>query len=92
MHVSQPTPTRKRLPDRRGSLTFPIEVNGLKFTATASTYPDGTIGEVFLTNALQYGLPLDVIRKTLMRDAKGRASGPLGAALDVLAADDGGAS
>ncbi len=35
--------------------------------------------------ALQYGVPLDVIRKALMRDERGRASGPLGAALDLLA-------
>jgi hypothetical protein len=35
--------------------------------------------------ALQYGVPLDVIRKALMRDSQGRASGPLGAALDIIA-------
>jgi hypothetical protein len=103
---------RKRLPNRRGSLTFPIEVNGLRFTCTASQYLDGTIGEVFLTNhkagsaagilasdaavvcsiALQYGVPLKVIRRALMRDTQGRASGPLGAALDRLADDEGGAA
>jgi hypothetical protein len=41
---------RKRLPARRASVTFDIEVNGLTFTATASRYTDGTIGEVFLTS------------------------------------------
>src|SRR5271155_1437496 len=40
--------------------------------------------------ALQYGVPLEIIRRALMRDGGGRPSGPLGAALDVLA-DDGGA-
>jgi ribonucleoside-diphosphate reductase alpha chain len=35
--------------------------------------------------ALQHGVPLDVIRRALMRDAQGRASGPLGVALDLLA-------
>jgi hypothetical protein len=40
--------------------------------------------------ALQYGVPLDVIRRALMRDSQGRASGPLAAALDIIA--DGGAS
>jgi hypothetical protein len=35
--------------------------------------------------ALQFGVPLDVIRKALMRDSRGRPSGPLGAALDILA-------
>jgi hypothetical protein len=79
---------RQRLPNRRGSLTFDIENNGLKFTCTASRYADGTVGEVFIVNhkagsaagimasdaavvcsiALQYGVPLDVIRKALMRD------------------------
>jgi hypothetical protein len=42
--------------------------------------------------ALQYGAPLDVIRRALMRDAQGRASGPLGAALDRIAGDDGGSA
>jgi hypothetical protein len=35
--------------------------------------------------ALQYGAPVDVIRKALCRDARGKASGPLGVALDLLA-------
>jgi hypothetical protein len=35
--------------------------------------------------AIQYGIPLDVIRKALMRDSQGRASGPLGTALDIIA-------
>jgi hypothetical protein len=37
--------------------------------------------------ALQYGCPLDVLRKALSRDARGNASGPLGAALDILDKD-----
>ena len=35
--------------------------------------------------ALQYGVPIDVIRRSLMRDSQGRASGPLAAALDLIA-------
>jgi hypothetical protein len=35
--------------------------------------------------ALQHGVPLEVIRRALMRDARGVASSPLGAALDLLA-------
>jgi hypothetical protein len=35
--------------------------------------------------ALQYGVPLDVIRKALMRDSQGRPNGPLGTALDAIA-------
>jgi hypothetical protein len=96
---------RRRLPNRRGSETFEIESQGLKFTVTASRYDDGGLAEVFLQNhkagsmaginaqdaavvasiALQYGVPLDVIRKALMRDSQGRASGPLATALDLLA-------
>lgn len=34
--------------------------------------------------ALQYGVPVDIIRKALMRDSRGRPNGPLGAALDLL--------
>lgn len=36
--------------------------------------------------ALQHGVPLDTIRRALLRDARGVASGPLGVALDMIAA------
>ena len=39
---------------------------------------------VICSIALQYGVPLDVIRKALMRDSRGLASSPLGVALDML--------
>jgi hypothetical protein len=35
--------------------------------------------------ALQFGADVDTIRKALCRDGQGRASGPLGVALDLLA-------
>jgi hypothetical protein len=35
--------------------------------------------------ALQFGADLETVRKALCRDSQGRASGPLGVALDVLA-------
>src|SRR5215469_13107551 len=35
--------------------------------------------------ALQYGVPLAVIRRALMRDARGCPSGPLATALDAIA-------
>jgi hypothetical protein len=38
--------------------------------------------------ALQFGCPLDVLRKAMMRDGKGRASGPLGQALGQIANDE----
>jgi hypothetical protein len=39
--------------------------------------------------ALQYGVPLDVIRKALLRDSRGVASSPLGCALDIIASKGG---
>lgn len=36
--------------------------------------------------ALQFGADIETIRKALCRDVRGNASGPLGAALDMLAA------
>src|SRR2546430_685001 len=40
---------------------------------------------VIASIALQFGIPVDVIRKALLRDSQGRASSPLGAALDRIA-------
>jgi hypothetical protein len=37
--------------------------------------------------ALQYGCPLEVLRNALLRDAHGRPSTPLGAALDAIAGE-----
>jgi hypothetical protein len=34
--------------------------------------------------ALQFGCPVDVLRKALSRDSQGRASSPVGAALDKI--------
>jgi ribonucleoside-diphosphate reductase alpha chain len=102
---------RRRLPNRRASLTFEIESQGLSFTCSASWFADGSLAEVFLQNhkagsmaginaqdsavvcslALQHGVPLETIRRALMRDSRGDASGPLGVALDLVAAMDGAA-
>jgi hypothetical protein len=38
--------------------------------------------------ALQFGVPVDVIRKALLRDSLGRPSSPLGCALDAIAGKD----
>ena len=95
---------RLRLPNRRPSETFALECAGLKYTATVSRFPDGRIGELFLSNhknnsgadvaaraaaiafsfAVQYGADPEAIRRALCRDSRGNASGPLGAALDIL--------
>jgi hypothetical protein len=37
--------------------------------------------------ALQFGVPLEIIRRALMRDSHGRPNGPLGVALDLLAGE-----
>jgi hypothetical protein len=39
---------RRRLPNRRASFSFDIEVAGLRYTATVGHFPDGSIGELFL--------------------------------------------
>jgi hypothetical protein len=95
---------RRRLSDRRGSLTFTLQAGGPNFTATVSRFADDTLGEIFLQNhkadstagimasdaaiaaslALQFGCPLETLRKALCRDARGNATGPLGLALDML--------
>src|SRR5258707_3951459 len=41
---------RRRLPNRRASITFTFEVGGLTYTATVSRYSDGEIGELFINN------------------------------------------
>jgi hypothetical protein len=102
---------RRRLPNRRPSISFDIAVGGLKYKATASYFPDGRVGELFLSNtkpssqsdvnardagvaaslALQFGCPLDVLQRALLRDVQGRASSPLGEAIDRLAAEHGAA-
>ena len=100
--------TRERLPNRRASISFELEVAGQRYTATVSRFADGRIGELFLMNhksnsaadtnardsaivfsfAVQHGADPDAIRRALCRDSQGRASGPLGAALDFLLGDE----
>lgn len=41
---------RRRLPNRRASTSFTFEVGGLTYTASYSKFPDGTVGELFLSN------------------------------------------
>ena len=97
---------RQRLPDRRQSENFEIDVNGRRYRCSYSRFPDGRLAEIFLSNnkagsdsdtaakdsavvcsiALQHGVPLETIRRALMRDGKGRPNGPLGTALDLILA------
>jgi ribonucleoside-diphosphate reductase alpha chain len=39
--------------------------------------------------ALQYGVPIETIRKALLRDSQGCPSSPLGQALDLIVEDSG---
>ena len=41
---------RTRLPDRRPSETFSVECAGLTYLATISQFPDGRLGEIFITS------------------------------------------
>lgn len=41
-------------------------------------------GAIAASLALQYGCPADVLRKALSRDARGKASSPLGVVFDEL--------
>lgn len=41
---------------------------------------------------LQYGLPLDVLRRALLRDPRNKASSPLGVALDIAASGTAGST
>jgi hypothetical protein len=43
---------------------------------------------VLCSLALQYGIPVDVIRHALMRDSRGKPSGPLGVVLDLIAEEE----
>src|SRR5262249_524095 len=49
-HLRETAGWRHRLPDRRLSESFDIEIGGLEYTATVSRFSDGRIGEVFLGN------------------------------------------
>ena len=95
---------RARLPNRRASETFELECAGLRYTCTISRFPDGRIGELFLTNqksnsaadciardtaitfsiAVQHGADPETIRCAVCRDSHGRATGPLGTAMDII--------
>jgi hypothetical protein len=59
--------------------------------AKAGSHSDSAAKDsaVVCSLALQYGVPLETIRRALMRDADGHASGPLGVALDRIDNDGG---
>ena len=54
--------------------------------AKAGSHSDAAAKDaaVVCSIALQFGVPLEVIRKALLRDSAGRPSSPLGTALDLI--------
>jgi hypothetical protein len=57
--------------------------------AKAGSHSDSAAKDsaVVCSIALQHSISVDAIRKALLRDSQGRASGPLGCALDILSKD-----
>src|ERR1700704_5286928 len=91
---------RRRLPDRRESETFTLECGGLAYDdgqlgeifltgrkVGTDTDVAARDSAVVCSIALQFGADVSTIRKALCRDARGQAGGPLGVALDRLAAE-----
>jgi hypothetical protein len=72
--------TISRFPDGRLAEIF---INNAK----AGSHSDAAAKDaaVVASIALQYGVPVDVIRRALLRDPRGVASSPLGVALDIIA-------
>ena len=102
--TSLPPATRRRLPQRRSSVTFELNFWGQKFAVGIGYYPDGRIGEVFVSTnktggqiealardaailisiALQFGAPLETIKRALTRDARDEPSSLAAAVVDLM--------
>jgi hypothetical protein len=100
------TAHRKPLPQRRASETFELRHGNHRgtFQVTIGYYPDGSIGEVFVSGAkagseveavardsavllsiaVQFGVPLEIIRHAITREANGAPSTIIGAVIDRL--------
>jgi hypothetical protein len=90
--------TRARLPSRREAETFDIQVAGVRYTRTVGRCRDGGIAKISFQSdanardapvaasvALQFGCPLEILRRALLRNPAGRPSTPLGVAIDSIA-------
>ena len=75
--------TTSRFPDGRLAEIF-ITNHKVGSDADAAARDSAVVCSI----ALQHGTPVDVIRRALLRDARGVASSPLGVALDQLAAGE----
>jgi hypothetical protein len=74
------TATVSRMEDGRMAELF---LNSAKGGSQSDT--NARDAAIILSFALQYGADLETIRDALCRDATGKATGPVGAALDILA-------
>jgi hypothetical protein len=77
--------TISRFPDD-GALAEIFISNGKAGSGSDTAAKDSA---VVCSIALQFGVPLDVIRKALMRDSRGAPNGPLAVALDLVAEMEG---
>jgi hypothetical protein len=95
---------RQKLPNRRVRTPIEFTHDGHNFRGGAGHYPNGDIGEVFLSAgktgtalsilisdaavaasiAIQYGAPIDVLRKAFMRNEDGSAAGPMAKLFDIM--------
>jgi hypothetical protein len=75
---------RERLPNR-GRLAEIFVSNAKVGSHSDAAAKDAA---VVCSIGLQHGVPLETIRHALLRDAQGRASSPLGAALDAVAGEE----
>jgi hypothetical protein len=73
------TATIGRFPDGRIGEIF---LNNHKSNSTADV--NARDAAIVTSIAIQFGADVETIRKALCRDSQGRASGPLGAALDIV--------
>jgi hypothetical protein len=79
---------RQRLPNRLYVETFDLTVAGLPYPCSVGRFADCRLAEVFLSNTKSNSAADTAARDAaiaLCRDSRGRASGPLGRALDQLA-------
>jgi len=67
----------------------PAEIFTTNHRATSAAGIMASDAAIAASLALQFGCPVDVLRKALSRDSQGNATSPLGVALDLIAKGDG---
>ncbi len=82
------TGQRERLPNRRPAENREIEQQGQPFKPGSQSDCNARDAAVAASLALQYGCPLQVLQRALLRDSQGRPSTPLGTAIDAIAEEE----